>query len=412
MRFVLFLFLLLLLPFLHSYSQTIAKDSFTVNGRIIGRDSGVIILWYRDNNYFQRQKKLTLEKGSFTWSGSVKSACEALIWTDTTNKDFDDPSVIRFLLQPGTTTIVYHTNNSTYFISGSAAEDENQKWKEGKKTWLDIKTNLRASLYRLYKNIEANNVGVDDSIKLLVKSLDSIKTIVRALDVDYIKSHPNSFLSAYLLDNQNRFLNLDSAIALYSLLSNEVKTSVLGFDVLSYVYPLTNDSNFRKENPLGDRGFTERLLKIQSAYDLSFTDTSGKKIDLASYSGRPMVVTFWASWCGPCKESMPDWNRLAERLKDSIQFVTVAVADNEKNWKKAIKDYRVKGDLLSSANFNELGPVYCKVWKVPTYVFVNNRGQIINYDAPHPNDAAFQLMLKNLLSDGNNGREAANRAKK
>ncbi|HTM93836.1 MAG TPA: TlpA disulfide reductase family protein [Flavisolibacter sp.] len=247
---------------------------------------------------------------------------------------------------------------------------------------------------------------------MLAKRHDSIRAIVRGLDVDYIKSHPNSFLSAYLLNKHQRRLHLDTSIALYSLLSNEVKISVLGFDVLSYVYPLTNDSNFRKENPMGDRAFTERLLKIQSVYDLSFTDTSGKQISLANYSGRPMVLTFWASWCGPCKESMPEWNRLAERFKDSIQFLTVAVADNDKNWKKAILDYKVKGDLLSSSNFIELAPVYCKVWRVPTYVFVNNRGQIINYDAPHPNDAAFQSMLKNLLSDGNNGRGAANRAKK
>ncbi|HTM93175.1 MAG TPA: DUF4369 domain-containing protein, partial [Flavisolibacter sp.] len=206
MRFLLFLFLLLLLPFLHSYSQTIAKDSFTVNGRIIGRDSGVVVLWYRDNNYFQRQKKLSLEKGCFTWSGSVKSACEAFLWTDTANKDFDDSTVVRFLLQPGTTSIVYHTSNSTYSISGSAAEDENKKWKDIKKSWLDTQTSLEWSMSQLYREQRVNKIDLGDTIKVLAKRRDSIRTIIRGLDVDYIKSHPNSFLSAYLLDKHLRRL--------------------------------------------------------------------------------------------------------------------------------------------------------------------------------------------------------------
>jgi thiol-disulfide isomerase/thioredoxin len=412
MRFLFFLFSLTSLPFSRSHAQIDTKDSFTISGRIIGRDTGVVVLWYRDNNYFQRQKKISLEKGSFTWSGTVKSACEALLWTDTANKDFDDSSVIRFLLEPGITSIVYRTSNSTYTISGSAAENENEKWKRSNRNWLDITAYLQSSMNQLYREQRVNKIDLSDTIKVLSKRHDSIRTIIRGLDLDYIKSHPNSFLSVYLLDKHKRRLHLDTSIALYSLLSNEVKTSVLGFDVLSYVYPLTNDSSFRKENPMGDRAFTERLLKIQSAYDLSFTDTSGKQTSLTNYSGRPMVLTFWASWCAPCKESMPEWNRLAKQLKDSIQFLTVAVADNDKNWKKAIRDYRVKGDLLSSSNFSELAPVYCKVWSVPTYIFVNNRGQIINYDAPHPNDPAFQLMLENLLSDGNTGREAANRSKK
>ncbi len=41
----------------------------------------------------------------------------------------------------------------------------------------------------------------------------------------------------------------------------------------------------------------------------------------------PLVVEFWATWCGPCVEQIPRWNSLAQRFKGKIQFVAITAED-------------------------------------------------------------------------------------
>lgn len=65
-------------------------------------------------------------------------------------------------------------------------------------------------------------------------------------------------------------------------------------------------------------------------YAVSFRDANGQAHGLGQYQGRLLVLNFWATWCAPCREEMPAFNRLAERWKDrGVAFLGVSAEDPE-----------------------------------------------------------------------------------
>lgn len=59
--------------------------------------------------------------------------------------------------------------------------------------------------------------------------------------------------------------------------------------------------------------------------DVAFADGNGTKVTLKQFSGRPVLVNLWATWCAPCVAEMPQLDRLAgDYAKDGLQVVTVS----------------------------------------------------------------------------------------
>jgi cytochrome c biogenesis protein CcmG, thiol:disulfide interchange protein DsbE len=66
----------------------------------------------------------------------------------------------------------------------------------------------------------------------------------------------------------------------------------------------------------------------------------GKKIDVASYRGRVLLLDVWASWCGPCKQELPMLDAMARRLKSQgVEVLAVSVDQERANVDKFLKGH-------------------------------------------------------------------------
>ncbi|MBR3785938.1 MAG: TlpA family protein disulfide reductase [Firmicutes bacterium] len=61
--------------------------------------------------------------------------------------------------------------------------------------------------------------------------------------------------------------------------------------------------------------------------DFTVYDGAGGAVRLSDFRGKPVVLNFWASWCGPCKSEMPAFNEAAEELGGEVIFLMVNLTD-------------------------------------------------------------------------------------
>ncbi len=102
---------------------------------------------------------------------------------------------------------------------------------------------------------------------------------------------------------------------------------------------------------------------------------TGELVNLKDYIGRPIVLNFWATWCGPCKMEHPVLEWAQRQYKDDVVFIGIVFEDNEENTKKFLLEnggsWRQLYDPKSTV------AVDYAVAGVPETYFIDKRGTIV-----------------------------------
>lgn len=151
--------------------------------------------------------------------------------------------------------------------------------------------------------------------------------------------------------------------------------------------PAIEKATFRLSPPEGyiERKFdneeeasaAEQLLPIGStAPDFELKTPEGKSVRLKSLRGNVVVLDFWATWCGPCKQAMPGVQKLQDRYKDKpVKVIGIScwerkTADPDQYMKDKGYTY---GLLLGG---NEVADLY-KLDGLPTFYVINSAGKVV-----------------------------------
>lgn len=108
---------------------------------------------------------------------------------------------------------------------------------------------------------------------------------------------------------------------------------------------------------------------------------SGQTLDLTALRGRPVVINFWATWCGPCYEEHPTLVENARALGSQVQFVGVVFNDTEDKIQAFLRERGTAYPTL----LDEQGKtaIAYGVGGVPETFFVNRQGTIVaKYSGP------------------------------
>lgn len=156
-----------------------------------------------------------------------------------------------------------------------------------------------------------------------------------------------------------------------------------------------------------------KITELQKTYGLDFsmsdqlilTDLKNDTITFSNVlkqnKGKWLYIDFWASWCKPCREVMPESIKLKQALEqENVTFIYLSLNDKKKAWKQAI----IKDGISTDENYfiengntskiiEDLG-----IETIPHYLIYNPKGELVNGFAKRPGQGA-KAQLKTLMNE-------------
>jgi thiol-disulfide isomerase/thioredoxin len=95
---------------------------------------------------------------------------------------------------------------------------------------------------------------------------------------------------------------------------------------------------------------------------------------LSQYLGKIVIVDFWATWCAPCKKSLPKLAQIEKKYSKDIQVLTISIDDDEENARRFIEEYKI--DLIALYDEGKKVVSIFDISGMPTLFIIDQKGVI------------------------------------
>ena len=126
---------------------------------------------------------------------------------------------------------------------------------------------------------------------------------------------------------------------------------------------------------------TAESSPLVPAPDFTVYTADGDEVTLSEQLGKPVVLNFWASWCGPCKNEMPHFEEAAARLEGEVTFMMINVTDGDRETVETASTFIAdKGYTFPVYYDTELqAPRLYGASSLPLTFFVDAEGHAVTY---------------------------------
>lgn len=149
------------------------------------------------------------------------------------------------------------------------------------------------------------------------------------------------------------------AYFLYSNLSSKVKTDNV----------VVNEENTQSQ--------TDSESSKVKALDITVTDMNGEKVNLSDYFGKPIVMNFWFSTCGPCQMEMPEFEKVYKEMGEDITFFMVNSTESMDTAKAFIEENEFTMPFYFDEDYSAISTYGISAF--PTTLFIDKDGYAVAY---------------------------------
>ena len=198
--------------------------------------------------------------------------------------------------------------------------------------WLENSTIYVTAEKGKFKDATIKGSKTQDEQKILNAVLSSSKN-PKEQEFLYVRNNPQSLISASILSVYCSTWGKDTATMLYKKFTKEIKSTYYGKKIFEFI---TLNKN----------------LKIGDKYvDFLQQDTKGKTVKLSNFNGKTILLEFWGSWCGPCREGNPELVKIYNEFNNKgFEILGVAAETNKELWLKAVENDKLR--WTNTTDFN------------------------------------------------------------
>lgn len=357
-----------------------SKGVVTIKGTVKGDLKG-----YNKIQLFNRTEKDSsiIKNGQYTFSYPYDGPTIKMLYLEYTQKMAIMYRPFGILIaEPGTYYVISDANDmyATSSIKGPTnAVIYRQFEKDQDGAFRKINDEILKIYGKEWFKIEEKNIQFQN----LQKSRDSLSEIfVLPLIESLIKAHPNDYVSAFVLQGSARQMGtLEKKEQLFSMLSSKLQKSSIGKDFGDYIQGVKNS-------------------KIGSIVeDFNLPDPNGKNIAFSNFKGKYVLIDFWASWCGPCRQSFPHMREVYQKVKgDNFEIYSISIDKDKSAWLKAIKEEKNPWkQSLDTKNISQSG---FAITGVPTTYLIDPSGKIIAKEIGFDSNGESEIEKKiNSIAD-------------